>query len=315
MTLFDEFIAVLPTMSVEPRWFVFGLTIVGGFLVGCGVRRQQFGLRIIGLFLQLSSFYYFLNSVWYPFSVSIVTNSYFFHCFIIVLTAMFSAYMMEKWLIGGLKQWDNIVYATLFLLGVVAWYAGGIREIYMHIVLFERLSGLLLLISATSIAVGLLAENIGWVRLNILLLIQLPVMCLLLLLEYFNGVETFSLLTGWGTTVWPIALFIQYRILTVLDDLSWRKTSSVYHLVSFWLLFVFCNKELTIIVTEKFSNALITHFAQILLGCGAMLFIAAFKKLHIWPVRRFPSLYLWGGSAGIIVVLLLTVILTPRLIS
>lgn len=315
MTWFEEFIAVFSTMNVEPRWFVLSLTLVGGFVFGCGVRRQQFGLRCLGVFLQLSSLYYFLNSVWYPFSSSIVTNAYFFNCFIIALTAMFSAYMLEKWLVGGMKQWDNILYASLFLLGVVAWYAGGIREIYMHIVLFERLSGILLFIAATSIAVGLVAENIGWVRLNILLLIQLPAMLLLLLLEYFNGVEKFSLLTGWGTTVWPITFFIQYRILTVLDDLSWGITSRAYHLVSLWLLFIFCNKELIIAVAEKTSNTFITQFSQILFGCVVISIIVVFKKLNIWPVKQFPSLYLWGGSVGIIVVLLVTAILTPTLIS
>ena len=315
MTWFDELIAVFPSMNVEPRWFVLSLTLVGGVLFGCGVRRQQFGFRSLGVFLQLSSLYYFLNSVWYPFTASIVTNSYFFNCFIIALTAMFSAYMLEKWLVGGMKQWDNILYTVLFLLGGVSWYVCGLREVYMHIILYERLSGILLFISATSIVVGLLAENIGWVRLNILLLVQLPAMFLLLLLDYYNGAEKISLLTGWGATVWPITFFIQYRVLTVLDDLNWRTINRVYHLVSLWLLFIFCNKELAIAVDEKFSNTFINQFAQPLFVCVVILIIVAFKKLNIWPVKKFPALYLWGGSAGIIVVLLLTVILTPSLIS
>jgi len=315
VTWINDFIALFPEVTVELGWFVVVLTLTGGCILGCGVQRQQFGFRLLGLLLQGLSLYYFLSFVWYPFSASLVQNSYFFKCCTITMTALFSAYMLEKWLVGGMKQRDRALYVALFLVGIAAWYAGGLREVYMHIVLYERLSGVLLFFSATSIVVGLVAENIGWKTLNTLLLIQLPAMVLLLLLEQRHGGESLSLLTGWGTTVWPITFFIQYRILTVLDDLNWRGTSRVYHLISLWVLFFFCSREITIAIAAMSLGSLITQFAQPLFALFTIVLLVAFKRMNMWPVRQFPSLYLWGGSVGIVVLLLLSSMFTSSLIT
>jgi hypothetical protein len=204
-----------------------------------------------------------------------------------------------------MKNKDRVLFIALFILGLISWYVAGIREIYMHIVVIERLSGVVLFVSATSILTGLLAENLQWEKLNIVLLIQLPAMCILLLFEQMRGFGTYSLLTGWGATAWPITFFIQYRALPLLDDMGSKQTSYVYHLGSLLVLFFFCNREIGIGVAELNQTApVVAQFAQPVFAFFVILSLMGLRKKDIWPVSLFPKVYVWGGTAGVIMVFL-----------
>lgn len=292
-------------------WAVFGLTLAGGILFFIGIRTQRLVARISGLVAQAVALYLFFAVVWYPFQASLFLNAYFGVSASIAFTALFSAYLLERGQKGLGSRWDNILFMLLLLGGVTGWYGGGVREIYMHIVVPERLSGVLLFVSGTSILAGLVAENVKWERLNLILLLQLPAMLLILLLQLVAGPSDYPLLTGWGATVWPITVFVQYRILGVLDGLSWSKTGMLYHLLSLLLLVFVGSRELILKVHQLYELSMLsTVLYELILAfiwCGALFFMV---KKRYWPASVFPSLYLWGGGGGVLLFFLISALKT-----
>ena len=280
--------------------------MLGGALVLLGLQRNHFILRCGGLLLQLFSCYVFAAIVWYPFTASLFRNSYFGYCAVAAITALFSAYRLELRQGKEKSRGDWLVYVALCLLGGLAWYTGGVREVLAHIIVPERLSGILLVVSATSILAGLLGENFDWKTFYLFLLLQLPLVSILLFYETVYAGNRSTLLSGWGTTVWPITFFIQYRILAVLDDLSWRRTGIIYHLVSLWLLYYFCLREITLRSgSDNRFFAIEPISAQLLLTLAFVACIGGLKRFSIWPARIYPSSYLYGGTAGILLLFII----------
>lgn len=299
----------------QPLWAALCLTLTGGILFLVGIRTQRLIARIAGLLLQFGALYLFLAVVWYPFQASLFLNTYFGVSSSIAFAALCSAYCLERGLekgqTGEMARWDRILFLLLFVIGAVGWYAGGIREIYMHIVVPERLSGVLLLISGTSILAGLIAENVKWERLNLLLLLQLPAMLLILLLQLVSGPPDYPLLTGWGATIWPITIFVQYRILGVLDGLKWSKSSICYHLISLLVLVFVSSREFILKATQLYglsvSSTVLLELVMAFVWCFVLFFMV---RKRYWPASVFPFLYLWGGGGGVILLFLLCVMKT-----
>lgn len=305
------FLNPLATVIYEPLWAVLCLTLAGVILFFIGIRIQRFVSRLAGLLLQCGALYLFLALVWYPFQASIFINSYFGVSSCIAFAALCSAYCLERAQKGAMATWDRMLFLLLFVVGTAAWYTGGIREIYMHIVVPERLSGVLLLISGTSILTGLLAENIKWERLNLLLLLQLPAMVLIVLLEFVSGPPDYPLLTGWGATVWPITFFVQYRILGVFDGLKWSRSSICYHLISLLLLVFVSSRELILKAIQLYGLSMSsTVLLELILALSWCLVLYFMVKKRYWPASVFPSLYLWGGGGGVILLFLITAVKT-----
>jgi hypothetical protein len=284
---------------LEPQWTSFLSTLGGGALFCVGVRSSRFSVRLFGLLLQCVGLYLFLDAVWYPFRVPILLNSYFLGSCFIALSALFSSYYLENSSIGHSKmdRWSILV---LFFLGTAMWYVGGLREIYMNIVLPEQFNGVLLFISATSIIAGIIGEKTHWEKLYYILLLQLPIMLCVLTLALISGPVDYPLLIGWGATVWPVTFFVQYRILSVLDRMEWPKMRAYCHLISLWMLLLASCRELILKVLQfesvgLFSILLFTVFVTL-----TWLFVARFMaKRRYWPVTEFPKLYLWGGGGGV----------------
>jgi hypothetical protein len=293
------FVALILFFFIEPRWASFLSTLGGGILFCAGVRSRRFAVRLIGLLLQCAGLYLFLDAVWYPFRASILLNSYFLGSCFIALSALFSAYYLENSSIGNSKRDRWSIFVLLFL-GMAMWYAGGLREIYMNIVHPEQFNGVLLFISATSIIAGIIGDKIHWEKLHYILLLQLPIMLCVLTLALINGPVDYPLLIGWGTTVWPITFYVQFRILSVLDRLEWPTISAYYHLISLWMiLFVSCREF--ILKVLQFQNVGVYSIIAVTVFVTLTWFFVArvMAKKRYWPVTEYPTLYMWGGGGGV----------------
>jgi len=291
-------LALLLFLFLEPRWASFLFTLGGGILFYAGVRSKKFAVRLFGLLLQCVALYLFLDAVWYPFRATILLNSYFLGSCFIVLSALFSAYYLENSSACNSVR-DHWTILLLLILGTLMWYAGGLREIYMNIILPEQFNGVLLFISATSIVAGIIGEKIHWQKIHYILLLQLPIMLCVLTLALISGPVDYPLLIGWGATVWPITFFVQFRILALLDRLEWPKLRAYFHLISLWtVLFVSCRefilKALQLQSVSLFSILSFTVFVTL-----TWLFVARIMAKRYWPVTEFPALYLWGGGGGV----------------
>lgn len=292
--------ALLFIFYLEPRWASCLSTLSGTVLFCAGVRSGTFAVRMSGLLLQCIGFYLFLDAVWYPFRASILLNSYFLGSCFIVLSAFFSAYYLESKLPAHSKRdrWTDVL---LLFLGTLMWYAGGFREVYSHIVIQEQFNGVLLFMAATSIIAGIIAEKSHWQKPLYLLLLQLPMTLCILIIELLSGPVDYPLLIGWGTTVWPVTFFVQYRILAVFDGLEWSKLRGPYHLISLWMIIFVSSREFTLKVLQSHSvgslSVLATIVSLILIWLYAVQFMA---QKRYWPVAQFHRLYLWGGGAALV---------------
>ena len=288
---------------------VFLTTLFGGLVIWLGVKKDLFSLRLAGLSLQLLSFYIFAALLWYPFNGELFRNVYFISAILSSLVAFSSVYLLDNELAGSTGLKDRLCAAVLFLLGIVTWYAGCLREVYAHIVVSESLSGILLVVSATSILTGLVGEYIRWEKINYLLLLQLPIMVVVLLYETLILGGEYTMLSGWGTTVWPITFFIQYRILAVFGDLDWKLWARYYHLFTFWLLLYFTSRELGIRAqAEQLPLALTPPVIQLIFSLTVIFLLLFMGKLRLWPVHLFPRIYLFGGVLGIFSIIFFTFI-------
>lgn len=284
---------------LEPRWASFLSTLGGGVLFCAGVRSKKFGVRLFGMLLQCVALYLFINAVWYPFRAPILFNSYFLGSCFIVLAAFSSAYYLENssTVVSKTDRWSIFL---LLLLGTFMWYAGGLREIYMNIVIAEHFNGVLLFIAATSIIAGLLGEKIYWEKIHYILLLQLPITLCILILSLMSGPVDHSLLIGWGATVWPVTFFVQFRILALLDVLEWPKMRVYYHLFSLWMfLFIGCREF--ILKTLHFQNvgAYVILAVTAFLTLGWVFVVRFMAKKRYWPATEYPAVYLWGGGGGV----------------
>lgn len=293
------FLPLLLFFLLEPRWAAFLSSLGGGILFCVGVSSRRLAVRLIGLLLQCAGLYLFLDAVWYPFRAPILLNSYFLGSCCIVFSAIFSAHYLENSSIGHSKR-DYWTIILLLFLGTLMWYTGGLREIYMNIILPEQFNGVLLLISATSIIAGIIGEKIHWEKIHYILLLQLPIMLCVLTLVLISSPVDYPLFMSWGATVWAITFFVQFRVLALLDRLEWPKMRAYYHLISLWMfLFVSCRefilKTLQLQSVGLFSILSFTVFVTL-----TWFFVArVMAKKRYWPVTEFPTLYLWGGGGGI----------------
>lgn len=275
------------------------MTLGGTVLFCAGVRSGKFIVRMFGLLLQCVGLYLFLSAVWYPFRAPLLINSYFLSCFFIAFSTFFSAYYLESNALHICRR-DRWTILLLLFLGTLMWYVGGLREIYMKIIVQEQLNGVLLFIAATSIITGIIGEKSQWKRLDSILMLQLPMPLCVLTFELFSCPVGYPLLIGWGTTVWPVTLFIQYRVLAVLDGTEWSKMGALYHLMTLWMfLFISC-REFILKIGQVLSLSLISIFSiAVAVTLGWFFVVRYMARKRCWPVAVFPNIYLWGGVVAI----------------
>ncbi len=283
----------------NPTLYSFLATLGGGLLFCVGVRAERFVVRLVGLILQCVGLYLFLDNVWYPFRSSMLLNSYFLGSCIISFSAFFSVFFLETSSVDISKR-DNWSIFLLLFLGMSIWYTGGIREIYMHICTPERLNGVLLFTAATSIVAGLIGEKIHWEKIHYFLLLQLPITLCVLIYALISGGADSPLLAGWGSTVWAVTFFVQYRILAVLDGLNWPKGRVFYHLFSLWMVLFVSSREffLQVLPLQTVSVFLVAAIAVCSVFAWACV-IRFMARKGYWPVEEFSTLYLWVGGSSI----------------
>ena len=200
------------------------------------------------------------------FGANFLVNYYFLSCCCFVLVAFFSAYLLDQEVMSDVevacrRHISNRCLLFLFLLlGVVVWFVAGLREIWIHIVVWERLNGTLLFVSATSILSGILAEKVCWNRLGYFFLLHLPALWLLLVLALLRSGATVQLISGWGAAAWCATFFVQYRILALLDARGVSGKTTFFHLFSLWALLLVVQHEM---ISALLSLGSLSSFGQL----------------------------------------------------
>ncbi|PHR30179.1 MAG: hypothetical protein COA36_01995 [Desulfotalea sp.] len=212
------------------------VALVGGLIVFLGGRSGLFAPLILGLLCQLGGLYIFLDAVWYPFSSSMFWNCHFLGWSVLAVAAFVSAYSLDvAQENGGRIRLYSLLSPVFFWMGSIGWCLGVFREIQMHIFSMDRLNGLLLAISATSILAGVIAEKINWTRLNAILFLQLPALLFCAVTTYWAYPDA-HLFVGLGAIAWGVAFFVQLRILSLFNGVVSKTHNRIRHLLTLVLL-------------------------------------------------------------------------------
>lgn len=231
-------------------------------------------LLAFGFFFSLLSLHIFADSVYYFYSATIFLNLYFAGSVFLVLSALFSAHRItcfgEEY--AG-SQMHNLAAGFLFIVAAFLWYSCGAREIVTQIILPDRMTGLLLFTSGSSIFFGILEEKLEWRPLGWSFYLQLPAMLLLLVLAALWNWPQNHLLFGWS-----VAFFVQYRILWVFERRNSKGPLLSFHLGT---LFLLCYVSATL-----FPPTLLVPLAWGFLVLGL-------RAGSLWPVKTYPTTYIW----------------------
>ena len=296
--------SLLYIFGADPGVVAIVLALSGAGCVFSGVKVNTLVLPIIGLFLQFLAVFLFADAVWYPFGANFLVNYYFLSCCCFVLVAFCSAYLLDQEVVSQVDVAcrrhlsHRYLLFLFFLLGAAVWFVAGLREIWMHIVVWERLNGTLLFVSATSILSGILAEKVRWNRLDYFLLLHLPAIWLLLVLALLRSNPTVQLISGWGAAAWGAAFFVQYRILALLDTKGGFGKTPFFHLFSLWALLLVVQRE---VISALLSLGSLSSFGQLgvkmFFSCLYLLIFFVMRQKNWWPVCQHTRVYLWGGLA------------------
>ncbi len=284
-------------LALDSHWSGAIWAVEGAGMVWVGARQGRVLARYAGLALQLAAGAIFLTSVYYPFESTLFANRYYLGCLFLALSGFFSAHVLDRQA-SEVTAFERFLPLPLLTLATIWWYIGGLQEIDRHFATAQEGNALLLYLSATAILAGFAGEKLGWHRLALVLLLQLPGMVAALFHRLSSG-HTTHLLEGWGLAAWGIAFFVLYRILYHFSRYWPARIGGWYHAVSLWLLvFVLSHESAWLVKQLPFTGPAWVAATWALIPVASTLLLLHLAKTNSWPVGRDPDTYLGPGAGG-----------------
>lgn len=285
-------------LALDGHWSASIWALEGAGMVWIGMRQQRVLARHFGILLQLAAAYIFIDSVWYPFGALPFANRYFLGCLFLALAALISSY----WLDSNrqvLKKWETYFPLPLLVIGLIWWYIGGLREVDRQIASMEEANGFLLYSCVSTIIFARAARMLAWERINLALLLQLPVMILLATFGILGMSRHDHLFGGWGAPAWIIAFVVVYRVLYEFSD-AWRQwVRHWWHLGSFWLLLLVASHEAAWGVGWfTASQDVWAYICWVLVPSLGIMALIHLGKGASWPVGKYRDMYLGAGPVA-----------------
>lgn len=291
-------------LGLDPYWTTAAWALEGAAMVWVGIRQQRRLARIFGLLLQLGAALTFADKVFYPWEALLFGNHFFLGCGLIALAALFSSYQLETNR-EHCSRWETSLPLLFLAWGLIWWYFGGVRDLNRHLLSRHLPAAIVLFTCVTTLLAGFTARRLPWQRLTLALLLLLPVLYLCLparLLFHGSG----SLLADFGWLAWPLALYLQYRLLAFFEEDLPGPVVPLWHTLSLWLLLLVPTIEIAWRVDRIAGLGDTWSVACWALVPMALLFALEFCGNRLtWPVVRFASAYHGPGSGIPLVALLL----------
>ena len=285
-------------LAFDGQWSSAAWALEGAAMVWVGVRQQRLWARLFALLLQLGAAVFFLDGAWYPFGASAFINRYFLGCLIIALSALFSSFYLDRFR-SGLRRWEHFISLPLLVWGLLWWYLGGVLEIDRQFADDQVANILLLYCSAGTMLMTMVALRLSWQRLILAQLVFLPATAALVPLGLQALGPDSHLLAGWGAIAWPVALFVGYRLLHLIEDLWPRRLTVLWHQGTMWLLLFLFSYEAAWLVRKGIGPGGIWQaICWGLVPAAAVFGISSGgARLH-WPTGKYIEDY---GGVGCIV--------------
>ncbi len=299
-------------LGLDPYWTTAAWAMEGAAMVWVGVRQERKLARIFGMLLQMGAALTFADKVFYPWDTFLFGNHFFLGCGLIALAALFSSFQLDANR-DRCRPWETHLPLLFFVWGLLWWYFGGIRDLDRHLLARDLPAAILLFTCVTTFLAGFLARRLPWQRLTLALLLLLPVMGLTIparLLFWGSG----SLLADYGWVAWPLAFYLQYRLLALFEEDLPKRLVPVWHTLSLWVLLLVPTIEIAWRVDRIVDLADTWSVACWALVPMALLFALELRGNRLtWPVKRFAEAYHGLGSGVPLAGLLLWCLASFRL--
>lgn len=287
--------SLLSLKSIHENFSAVFCALAGGLLYKVGTDRSSNLTCLLGLVLQLSGSYVFLDLVFYPFQAASFINYYFFGCLLIGCAALYTGYCLDQSQ-SSLKKWKSVLSFLIIFWGMCWLYYGGIREISAHSMGVGKYNMLLLYFSAVTIVMTIVAEKVEWTKLSLAQMMFLPAAfaCGLWGLVEISGF--YHLFGSRGWLAWTVAFFCLYRLLHHYDGLWPEGLAGFWHIGSLWLVVIVVAHELGWLCFTIFNFPYVIFLAvRFGLTMLAGLLILLLRNIRVWPVTVYRKYYIWGG--------------------
>ncbi len=292
-------------LALDSEWTTAAWALEGAAMVWIGVRQKRTLARIFAILLQLGAAWTFIESVFYPFGAISFLNSYFFSCVFLSTSALFSSYYISRHM-NVLHRWERFLPIPLLIWGMCWWYYGGLRETDRHFIAIKEYNAFLLFGCASTILMSIIARKAEWKHLAVAQLVLLPMMIFVMAIGYIDLSYRSHLFAGWGSLVWFVAFFSQYRMLHLFDSLWPVRLAGYWHIATMWLLLVLSGLEIGWLSNRVLElNEVWAIVCWGLLPAAGIFFLVRWSSLVHWPFEKWKSYYKGAGIsvlAGVLVV-------------
>ncbi len=279
--------ALVVALVVDSYWAMVAWTLTGSAMVWGGGQLDRSWARLVGVLLLIGAALIFGYWVWYPPGAGFLVNSYYIGAVLLAAASLSASYCLQHH-VNELKWWDQWLGKLLLVWGLVCWYIGGIREVIHHVALFDLIHALLMLCCASVIVMGMVSRRFDWPQLAVSLLSLLPCMIVSAPLVLTTLGPDSHFLTGGGMIVWPVAFFIQYRLLSHFGRLWPKGVTLSWHAATMWLGIFILTYEAAGWVRHLPGLGDTWQFTcWALVPAVMVLLLSVLVRMLRWPVARF----------------------------
>lgn len=290
-------------LALDGRWTSAAWSLEGAALIWIGVRQDRWLTRSFGFLLLLAGGVSFVLAGASRTGSLPVINGYCLGGLLIAAAGLFSAAYLERKQ-TTLRSWEKWFAPAALAWGLLWWFAIGIDEIDRYLSSPHDIAAVILFVSLSAAAMGILYRKLGWRQIRYPAMGLLPVLWIaaIAITDQAGMRHPFA---GFGLISWSVAFLAHFFLVRRFED-DWPDLVVRYtHLAGFILLSGLITWELGwhvdgyVAGSDTWKLTVIGVFPCLI--AGAMM---KWGRRVLWPVSRFYVEYRIMGT-GLIVAWLL----------
>jgi uncharacterized membrane protein len=289
------FLTLAVPLALNARWSAASWALEGAALVWIGCRQNRGLARVFGALLIAAAGFITATQFNLASGRLILPVDNYFGVILQAAAAIFAAQTLHKYR-QRLKEFEQLLPAVLFWLGLWWWLSGGLSEISQYW-LAHSSSNAMLLITITALGCSALYQIGQLTAAKIAALLQLPVMFVFTLVALDAGRHPFS---EGGWLAWPLAFVGLYSVLYSHEGASRGALANALNSASAWLFCLLFSWEASWEVNRLVDGGdswPATAWSAI--PAGVLFLLPRLVTRVKWPFAKNRDAYLFIAGVGI----------------
>lgn len=280
-------------LALDGRWTSAAWALEGAALVWIGVRQNRLAARLFGTALLFGAGIAFADGGPRSAGTLPVLNGIFLSGMVISLSALFSAWYLER---NGdrLWRWERFIRPPILILirfwGILWWFGAGLNEIDTYIRPPNDGSGALLFVALSFAGAAWLSVRLAWRAMRYPPLLLMPWMGFVLFIIIFHETD-YHFLRFWAGIAWIATFGCHLYILRALETDRPGWTLRAWHVAGLILATFTASHELTWQAGRFADGGAWATVAWAVAPCVAAVCLSRWYGRMPWPVRAFPAEY------------------------